>query len=219
MSATTETACNIGIDVSKATLDVAVDPTREQWQVSNDEAGIRQLVERLQSLEPERIVMEATGGLELAALAALGSAGLPVLAINPRQVRDFAKAMGQLAKTDRIDAHVLAQFAARVRPKLRPLPDAATRELAGLLARRRQLVEMRTAESNRLYTTVERVKPEIREHMRWLDKRSKTWIASYTSASVRVRCGASKRTCCGASRAWARYSARRCWRTCPNWAR
>jgi transposase len=163
----------VGIDVSKATLDVAVEPTRERWQVANDERGLQHLVERLRSLQPERIVLEATGGYELAALASLGCAELPAVAVNPRQVRDFAKAMGRLAKTDQLDAQVLAQFAAAVKPQLRPLADAATRELAGLLARRRQLIEMRTAEANRLSMAVDQVRPEIREHMRWLDKRIK----------------------------------------------
>ena len=123
---TGETQCGVGIDVSLATLDVAVFPTGEQWQASNDDAGIGPLVERLTALAPDRIVLEATAGYELPVLAALGSAGLPVVAANPRQVRDFARSTGQLAKTDALDAHVLAQFAAVVRPKLRPLPDAAT---------------------------------------------------------------------------------------------
>jgi len=170
---TGEAQCSIGIDVSQATLDVAVFPSGEQWQVSNAEGGIGQLVARLQALAPQRIVLEATAGYELPLLAALGAADLPVVAVNPRQVRDFARATGRLAKTDALDAHVLAQFAAVVRPKLRPLPDSATRELSALLARRRQLVDMRTAESNRVHTALERVRPEIREHLRYLDKRIK----------------------------------------------
>jgi transposase len=161
----------VGIDVSKATLDVAIEPTREHWQVAHDAAGIQQLVERLRQLHPERIVLEATGGYEVAVLAALGCAELPAVAVNPRQVRAFAKATGRLAKTDALDAQLLAHFAAVVAPELRPLPDATTRELAGLLARRRQLIDMRTAESNRLSLAVEPVRPEIREHLRWLDKR------------------------------------------------
>jgi transposase len=170
---TGEAQRSVGVDVSQATLDVAVYPSGEQWQVSNDEGGIGQLVVRLKALAPDRIVLEATAGYELPLLAALGSAGLPVVAANPRQVRDFARATGRLAKTDALDALVLAQFAAVVRPKLRPLPDAATRELSALVARRHQLVEMRTAESNRISTAVERVRPEIREHLRYLDKRIK----------------------------------------------
>lgn len=170
---TDEARCSLGIDVSQATLDVAVYPSGEQWQVTNDDTGIGQLVERLTPLAPDRIVLEATAGYELPVLAALGSASLPVVAVNPRQVRDFARSTGRLAKTDALDAHVLAHFAAVVRPKERPLPDAATRELSALLARRRQLVDMRTAESNRLALALERVKPEIRDHLRYLDARIK----------------------------------------------
>ena len=162
----------VGIDVSKAVLEVAVHPSGEHWKVPNDPDGIGDLVSRLQQLAPERIVLEATGGWEVAAVAAVGSAGLPIVAINPRQARDFARATGRLAKTDALDASVLAQFAAVVRPALRPLPDAAARRLGALVARRRQLLGMRTAESNRLGATVEDdLRSEIREHMRWLDKR------------------------------------------------
>ena len=163
----------IGIDVSQGTLEVAVVPSGEQWQVSNEPAAIDELVPQLAELEPERIVLEATGGYELPLVGALAQAGLPVVAVNPRQVRDFARSTGRLAKTDVLDAHVLAQFAAAVRPTLRPIPDAATRELAALLARRRQLVEMRTAETNRLATAHERVRPSIRELIHFLDKRIK----------------------------------------------
>jgi transposase len=162
---------NIGIDVSQATLDVAVYPSGEHWQTSNAEVAIVELVERVRALAPELIVLEASGGYETPVLAMLASAGLPVVAVNPRQVRDFARSTGQLAKTDALDAQVLAKFAAVVQPTLRPLPDAATRELSALLARRRQLVEMRTAESNRLARAVETVRAEIREHLRYLDKR------------------------------------------------
>jgi transposase len=163
----------VGIDVSQATLDVAVSPTGEQWQFTNDQAGSAQLIERLRTLQPERIVLEATGGYELAAVAALGVAGLPVVVVNPRQVRDFARATGQLAKTDALDARVLALFAARIQPQLRPLPDATTRELSAVLARRRQLIDMRTAEANRLKIALEAVRGDIREHLRYLDKRIK----------------------------------------------
>jgi transposase len=161
----------VGIDVSKATLDVASYPSGEQWQTSNDEPGIAQLLERLQTLAPERIVLEATGGYEAHVLATLGSAGLPVVAVNPRQVREFARSTGRLAKTDALDAQVLAHFAATVRPPVRALSDAATTELSALLARRRQLIAMRTAETNRLAKAHERVRPSIRELVRFLDKR------------------------------------------------
>jgi transposase len=162
----------VGIDVSKAVLDMAAQPTGERWQVPNDPDGIAELVSRLHELAPARIVLEATGGLEIPAVAALGSAGLPVVAVNPRQARDFARATGRLAKTDALDASVLAHFAAVVRPAVRPLPDDAARRLGALVARRRQVLGMRAAESNRLGATLEEeLRADIRAHLRWLDKR------------------------------------------------
>ena len=139
----------IGIDVAKDFLDIAVRPTGEDWRVANDEVGITGLVKRLRALRPTLIVLEATARLHVAAVGALTEAGLPVQAVNPRQVRDFGKATGKLAKTDAIDARVLAHFADAVRPAIRTLPDAQTQALSMLLARRRQLVEMLTAERNR----------------------------------------------------------------------
>ncbi len=161
----------IGIDVSKATLDVAVHPSVEAWQASNDVRGIETLVERLTGHAPALIVLEATGGYEIPVVAALGAAGLPVAVVNPRQVRDFAKATGRLAKTDRIDAGILALFAERVRPELRVLPTEAAQELEGLLARRRQILEMTQAERNRLEHARGAVKRDLLEHIRYLEKR------------------------------------------------
>jgi len=161
----------VGIDVASASLEIATRPTDERWHVGNDPAGISALVTRLRSIRPELIVMEATGGLEVAVLGALGSVGLPVVAINPRQVRDFARAIGKLAKTDALDAQVLAHFAAAVRPAVRPLPDAATQELSALVTRRRQLVEMLTAEENRRKTAPSAIRSDIQEHIAWLRKR------------------------------------------------
>ena len=123
----------IGIDVAKAELVIAARPTGERWTVANDEAGVQALVGRLRQDAPTLIVLEATGGYELLCVAALAVAGLPVVVVNPRQVRDFAKATGQLAKTDRIDADILALFAERVRPAVRPLPEAEAQELDALL--------------------------------------------------------------------------------------
>lgn len=140
----------VGVDVAKAELVIAVRPSGAQWTVTNDEAGRRTLVERLRAERPQLLVLEATGGYELPAVAALVAAGLPVVVVNPRQVRDFARSTGQLAKTDRLDAAVLALFAERVQPPVRALPDAATQALEALVARRRQLVEMLVAEQNRL---------------------------------------------------------------------
>lgn len=161
----------IGIDVSKATLDVAVHPNREQWQEENDARGIEELVQRLKTIAPELIVLEATGGYENAVVASLGAAGLPVGVVNPRQVRDFAKATGRLAKTDRIDAGILALFAERVRPELRELPTEAAQELEALLSRRRQILEMAQAERNRLEHARGAVKKDLAEHIRYLEKR------------------------------------------------
>lgn len=160
----------VGIDVSKARLDIAIRPTGERGSVVNDKAGIKALVKRLAKIQPARIVLEATGGLERPVTLALVSAELSVVVVNPRQVRDFAKATGQLAKTDSIDADVLARFAEAVRPQLRPLPDAATLELRALTARRRQLIEMIGAERNRLATASKTVKKRIDAHVRWLEQ-------------------------------------------------
>ena len=159
----------VGIDVCKARLEVALRPSLDRWTVPHDDGGIRALVVRLGALSPTLIVLEATGGLEGVLTGALVAAGLPVVVINPRQARDFAKAMGRLAKTDAIDADLLAQFAEVIRPPVRPLPDAQTQELAALIARRRQLIEMRTAESNRLGSAPQRVRRSIAAHLRWLD--------------------------------------------------
>jgi transposase len=161
----------IGIDVARDSLEVATRPTGDCWQVGNDTTGISALVARLRAFKPVLIVLEATGGLEVPLLAALGSVGLPVVAVNPRQVRDFAKATGRLAKTDALDAQVLAHFADAVRPAVRPLPDAATRALSALVARRRQLVEMLTAEENRRTSASSALREDIQEHIAWLRKR------------------------------------------------
>ena len=161
----------VGIDVSKDRLDVALRPTSDRWALANDEPGIARLVERLRGLSPTLIVLEATGGLAVPLTSAVAAAGLPVVVVNPRQVRDFAKATGKLAKTDALDAAVLAQFAEAVRPALRPLPDAATQALSALLARRRQLIEMLTAEKNRLGSALPPVRPGIRAHISWLERR------------------------------------------------
>jgi len=159
----------IGIDVSKARLDVAVCPSGQSESVTNDEAGIKTLVKRLGEIQPALIVLEATGGVERQLTRALVNAELPVVVINPRQVRDFAKATGQLAKTDSIDALVLARFAEAVRPALRPLPNEVTLELRALIARRRQLTEMIVAERNRLGGASKTVRKRIDAHVRWLE--------------------------------------------------
>jgi transposase len=161
----------VGIDVSKKQLDVVVRPTGEVWSAANDEPGIAELVSRLVEVSPVLVVLEATGGLQIPAVTALALRGIPIAVVNPRQVRDFAKALGRLAKTDTIDAEVLARFAEAVRPEPRPLPDEQAVQLEGLLTRRRQLVEMVTAETNRLGACrIARVRRGIEQHVAWLRK-------------------------------------------------
>jgi transposase len=161
----------VGIDVSKLRLDVHVRPSGEAWSVDNDAKGHARLVEQLSSRAPSLIVLEATGGYQAAVAAELAVAKLSVAVVNPRQVRDFAKATGTLAKTDAIDAGVLAHFAEAVRPEPRPFPDELTLELQALVMRRRQLIDMRTAETNRLETCrVLQVRRNIQKMINMLNK-------------------------------------------------
>lgn len=161
----------VGVDVSKGELVTALRPSGETWTVANDEAGIQDLLRRFRPQRPTLVVIEATGGYERSVVAALASAGMPLVVANPRQVRDFARSTGQLAKTDRIDAQILALFAERVRPEPRPLPDEATRTLDALLTRRRQILEMLTAERNRLEHALPAVRRDLLQHIRWLERR------------------------------------------------
>lgn len=161
----------VGIDVSKAWLDCDRNPLSQPIRHSNDTEGIEELVLRMKALKPSLIVLEATGGFETAAASALAGAGLPVAVVNPKQVRDFAKAMGILAKTDRIDARVLALFAQRIRPQVHALPSEEQRELAELLSRRAQLVVMRAQEQTRLATCMPVARKSISEHIQWLSRR------------------------------------------------
>src|SRR4249920_2012442 len=166
--------CFVGIDVAKAQLDIALRPSGERWSVPNDTNGVTALVDRMQTLQPTLIVLEATGGLERLVTSALATAGLPVVVVNPWQARDFARATGQLAKTDALDARALAHFADVIRPTPRPLPDAQTQELRALLGRRQPLIGMRTAEQNRLAGTSERLQTDIAAHITWLHARLAT---------------------------------------------
>jgi transposase len=164
----------VGIDVAKTELVVAVRPGTSTWGTGNDATGVQALVARVQALVPTLIVIEATGGYEILAVSALAAAGLPVVVVNPRQVRDFAKSTGQLAKTDRIDAGVLALFAERVQPPVRGLPDDATRGLEAVLTRRRQLIDMLQAERNRLALAIGRtqrpIKQSLKKHIAYLER-------------------------------------------------
>ena len=162
-------ATYVGVDVSKAQLDVAVRPSGDRWHVSRDEAGIRRLVSSLMALEPVMVLLESSGGLELPLVAALAAETAPVVVVNPRQVRDFAKATGKLAKTDALDAAVLAHFAEVVRPPVRPLRDAEAQVLASLVARRHQVMTMLVSEKNRLRSdAAHAVRTRIEAHIAWL---------------------------------------------------
>ena len=163
----------VGVDVSKLTLDVDVYPGSKPASFANDDEGHRHLVRELTALSPKLIVLEATGGLEVAVVASMAAAQLPVVVVNPRQVRDFAKALGVLAKTDRVDAHVLARFGEAVKPTLREFKQADVVALEAILTRRRQLVEMLTAEQNRRLRAVGPIVKDIEVHIAWLKQRIK----------------------------------------------
>jgi transposase len=162
----------VGIDVSKERLDIA-SSDGQQWSCANQEGDFQELIGRLKRQQAGLIVLEASGGYEGSVVASLSAASLPIVVVNPRQVRDFAKACGRLAKSDRIDAQVLAQFAQKIRPELRPLKDEQTRELEALLQRRRQILGMLTAERQRLATARTTVRSDIREHINFLVRRLK----------------------------------------------
>jgi transposase len=166
------TKVSVGIDVSKSRLDISIHETGESWSERNDAKGAAALVPKLKQLKATRIVLEATGGFETLVTATLSAVDLPVIVVNPRQVRDFAKASGQLAKTDQLDARVLAHFAAAINPPLRPPKSDEAQQLQALLARRRQLVAMLVAEKNRLANQRDRaVVKDLQTHIAWLERR------------------------------------------------
>jgi transposase len=166
-----ETKVFVGVDVSKDSLDVAIGPGKEIITFTNDQKGVDALIKKLSRIGPELIVLESTGGYERLATSSFVEARLPVVIVNPRQVRDFAKSAGILAKTDAIDARVIARFAAAVKPDIRQLKDRETSELTALVTRRRQIVEMIVAENNRLKLANKRNEKDIKDHIRWLEKR------------------------------------------------
>jgi len=161
----------VGIDIAKDQVDVHVHPTNGRFQLSRTDAGLAELVARLQPLEPRLVVLEATGGYEIPVAAVLASAGVPVAVVNPRQIRDYARATGQLAKTDALDARLMARFAEAVQPEVRPLPTPEAQALGDLVTRRRQLVDMLGAERNRHQQARDlRLQRRIATHIRWLTK-------------------------------------------------
>jgi transposase len=163
----------VGIDVSKKWLDVAVIPSGETWRTENTEEAIRVLIERLKDMQSMRIVVESTGGFEVRLVTELYKGGLPVSRVNPARVREFARSIGQLAKTDKLDAKLLARFAEAVQPSLTRLPNEAEQALSALLARRKQLLEMLSAEQNRLETAPMGIRPSLHEHIQWLKDQCK----------------------------------------------
>lgn len=173
----------VGMDVSKASIDICTSDG-ETWQAANQDRSMDELCTRIQALQPALVVLEATGGYESRAAGVLAAAGLPVAVVNPRQVRHYARSVGQLAKTDRIDARILARFAATVRPEPRPLPDAEAVELAAVVTRRRQLVAMLIAEQNRLETAAPVTRKQIKTHIGWL-RRQVAKIDEDINSSVR----------------------------------
>lgn len=160
----------VGIDVSKERLDVAAIPSNKKLQFVNDESGMSKLLSKLVELSPNLIVLEPTGGLEIPIAAAIAAENLAVVVVNARQIRDYARAMGKLAKTDNLDALVMAEFAQAVRPEVRPLRSEDNLEIKALVSRRRQLMEMLTAEKNRLAIARKHIKPNILSHIEWLKK-------------------------------------------------
>lgn len=168
-----ETGLFVGVDVSKKRLDVAFRPTGEVLSVVHDEAGVAALVERLKAEPVTLVVLEATGGLEASLASGLAMAGVPVAVVNPRQVKQFAGATGKQAKTDALDAANIAHFAEAIRPEVRPLPDEHAELLQAVVARRRQLIDMRVMEQNRLATTPRKLKPEVQDHIEYLNRRIK----------------------------------------------
>lgn len=160
----------VGIDVAKDHLDIAVRPDGEEWTIPNDVTSAMELAIRLKNIQPEVIVLEATGGYEMTAASSLAAGGLPVAVINPRQARDFAKSTGKLAKTDKLDAQVLAHFAEAIRPEVRFLSDEQSQKLQALVTRRRQLIEMMVAEKNRSSKSHYSLQKRIQEHISWLEK-------------------------------------------------
>ncbi len=171
---TTVSEIFVGIDVSKHQLDVAVRPSGERWTVANTPEAFGPFIKRVKALQPTLIVLEATGGLEAAGVAELAYAGLPVAVVNPKRVREFARASGQLAKTDQLDASVLAHFAEAIRPPVRPLPTAESERWGALVTRRRQVLDMLTAERNRQHTAPGTMRDRIATHITWLEDEVQT---------------------------------------------
>ena len=208
----------VGIDVAKDRVDVAIRPEGDIWSADYDERGMSELVSCLRTAEPTAVLLEATGGLEVPLVSALAAAALPVVVVNPpRQVRDSAKATGRLAKTDALDAQVLAHFAEAVRPPVRPLRDEDTQEFNSLATRRSQLMTMLVAEKNRLRRASHSVHPSIQSHIRWLEQELSDLDKDCKRLCVVVLYGVRKTTCCARCPVWESSSHCRFWHTSRSW--
>jgi len=159
----------VGIDVSKNRLDIAIWGRKEYWQIKNEDRGFIELIGKMREIQPTLIVLEATGGLELPLVAEITLAGLPIAVVNPKRIRDFARSAGQLAKTDKLDARIIAHFAQAVRPEIRHLRSEEEEHLTALLTRRMQIIEMLTAEKNRVYSIRRQMKERLEVHIQWLN--------------------------------------------------
>ena len=201
-------------------MDVAIRPTDDRWEVPHDETGVQQLVSRPKTLEPVMVLLEASGGLEVPLVAALAAEAVPVVVVNPRQVRDFVRATGKLAKTDALDAAVLAHFAEAVRPPVRPLRDVETQALNSLAARRHQVMTMLVSEKNRLSAVTIAVRPRIDAHIAWLEQELDDLDEGLRRRLfVRVPYGERRMTSCAPFPAWESSSLSLSWPICRSWAR
>lgn len=168
-----DTLIFVGIDVAKEHLDIAVRPNGKSWTINNDEQSAMELAIKLKELRPAVVVMEATGGYEMCVASIMTTTGLPVAVVNPRQVRDFAKSTGKLAKTDTLDAQVLAHFGEAIRPEVRSLSDEQAQQLQALVVRRRQIIEMMVSEKNRANISHKTIQEQVRKHIEWLENELK----------------------------------------------
>ena len=193
--------CSVGIDVSKDALDIFIDSSTEEYCAANRADDIAALVERLRVVAPDYVVVEASGGFESEVVTALATEGLPVCRVSPRRVRSFTRALGELAKTDRLDARLLARYGRDCRPQVSRLSDAETAELEALMQRRRQLIEMYVAESNRLETAPRVVVKQLRGTCGGWRSASMTRTRSCGGGSPGCRCGASRMSWCARCRA------------------
>ena len=214
----TEEFTYVGIDVAKDRVDVAARPEDQNWSVQYDEAGLETLVAKLRVLEPTAVILEATGGLEPPLVASLAAAALPVAVVNPRQLRDFAKSTGQLAKNDKLDARILAHFGEAVRRPMRPLRDADTQVFGVMLGLCRQVVAILVAERNRLSRALPEVRPRIEAHINWLGQELKDLDGELRQAIQNSPVWRERDELLRSVPGWVHRCPWHCWPICLSWA-